>query len=119
VKETQYHVKQLRRQKMTWQQIGDLIGISRSLAWRVAHGKCDSTRARHYFGLPPKVVEVVPCRVCGEVHAKKTCPTTYKAGSRQRAAVDVPKDFDEYQTSVFRLAIRAYASVLAQQIRQP
>lgn len=85
MKNTQSYVQALKRQKMTWQQVGDLIGISRALAWRVGHGLCDSHKARAYFGLPPKLVGVVPCRVCGEVHTHKHCPSPRDKGRYRRA----------------------------------
>ena len=71
--ELQNKIKALKTQKRTWRDVGKIIGIDGSLAWQVAHGKCDSVVARHYFGLPPKTIEAMPCSVCGELHIKKTC----------------------------------------------
>lgn len=65
-----------------------MIGISKALAWNVAHGKSDSVQARHYFGLPPKLVEVAPCAVCGEVHVQKTCARGRDTRPRHRRAGD-------------------------------
>lgn len=86
--ELQNRMKALRARKMTWQEIGDMIGISKALAWNVAHGKSDSVQARHYFGLPPKLVEVTPCAVCGEVHVQKTCARGRNTRPRYRRAGD-------------------------------
>jgi len=84
----QLSINELRaRNSLTWQEIGDLIGISKSLAWRVAHGKCDSAVARHFFGLPQKMVEVLPCVVCGGVHVQKTC-TAKHGRKRYRVALE-------------------------------
>ena len=57
----------LRRQGKTYEQIAERIGVSGALIWKVMKGLCTSRKARAYFGLPPKTVEVEPCR-CGEVH---------------------------------------------------
>ena len=76
-------VKQLKTQKRTWVDVGEAIGISGALAWRVANGRSDSAVARHYFGMPPAVVETEPCPVCGDVHKFKTCVT-----KRRRREVD-------------------------------
>lgn len=100
MKNTQSYVQALKRQKMTWQQIGDLIGISRALAWRVGHGLCDSHKARAYFGLPPKFVEVMPCRVCGEVHTHKHCPSPRDRGRYRRAA-----EFTQERAELFDLML--------------
>jgi hypothetical protein len=102
---------------MTWQAIGDEIGISRALAWRVGHGLCDSVIARHYFGLPPKAVEVMPCRVCGGVHQLKRC--NQNRNPRKRWSTDVPNDFDETEERYFRDRMRDYRDHLVEQIRQP
>ena len=86
--ELQNKLKALRARKMTWQEIGDLIGISKALAWNVAHGKSDSVQARHYFGLPPKLVEIAPCAICGEVHLQKTCAARRNTRPRYRLALE-------------------------------
>jgi hypothetical protein len=92
--ELQNKMNALRAQKMTWEEIGDLIGISAAFAWRVAHGKSDSHKARAYFGLPPKLVEVVPCSQCGEVHTKKTC-TAGHTRPRYRLALEFDNQDDQ------------------------
>lgn len=102
--ELQNKMNALRAQKMTWEEIGDLIGISAAFAWRVAHGKSDSHKARAYFGLPPKLVEVVPCSQCGEVHTKKTC-TARHTRPRIRYACDIPPDCDPV---IFRQEMKAH-----------
>ncbi len=97
-------VKSLKTHSRTWRQIGDMIGISPSLAWNIAHGKCDNVKARHFFNMPLKQVEVMPCIVCGNVHLKKTCTSnTYRKQYRvalefstkeeQQLMIDVLKQY--------------------------
>jgi hypothetical protein len=84
----QIEIKRLKRKLGTWSKVGNELGISRSHAWRVAHGKSDSIKARHYFNLPPKMVAVKPCRVCGEVHQQKTCARQRKKRTRYRVSLE-------------------------------
>ena len=86
--ELQYHIEQLRFKKLTYDQIGKKIGISGALVWKVMKGKCTSHKARHYFGLPPKLVEIAPCAVCGEVHLQKTCAARRDTRPRYRLALE-------------------------------
>lgn len=97
--ELQNKMKALRARKMTWQEIGDMIGISKALAWNVAHGKSDSVQARHYFGLPPKLVEVTPCAVCGEVHVQKTCSRGRDTRPRYRLALEFTSEAERDECS--------------------
>jgi transposase len=84
----QIEIKCLKRKLGTWSKVGNELGISRSHAWRVAHGKSDSIKARHYFDLPPKMVAVKPCRVCGEVHQQKTCAKQRQKRIRYRVSLE-------------------------------
>ena len=86
-------IKRLRTQKQTWRAVGEEIGISGALAWKVAHGLTDSTTARAYFGLPCAPVNVLPCAVCGEVHQHKTCTAKAKRKPVDRMAARLtPED---------------------------
>ena len=89
----EHKVKRLKSKKQTWQAVGEEIGISSALAWKVAHGKCDSAVARHYFNMPPAAVEVAPCVVCGGVHTLKTCNAKRKRNNVDRMAARLsPED---------------------------
>ena len=88
----QIEIKRLKRKLGTWSKVGNELGISRSHAWRVAHGKSDSVKARHYFNLPPKQVLIEPCRVCGEVHRQKTCANRRKKESVDRMPARLSKN---------------------------
>lgn len=83
-------VMSMKTKNNTWQQVGDTIGIVRSLAWRVAHGKCDSAVAREYFELPPKRVTVIPCD-CGEVHMQSHPRTRDRGRYRVALEFDTPE----------------------------
>jgi len=76
---------ELRTKNLSYEQLAKKIGMNRGLLWKVAHGKSDSTQARHYFNLPPKTVSVEPCRVCGEVHQLKGCNKRRKRKQIRRA----------------------------------
>lgn len=95
-------VKSLKTPQNTWKDVGDILGVSKSFAWRIAHGMTDSAQARHALGLPPKAVEVAPCKVCGEVHTLKKCNRKYKKGSRRRLAFDIPADFTDEEAQWLR-----------------
>ena len=70
-------IQDLRENGETYEGIAGKIGVSGALIWKVSKGMCTSHKARAYFGLPPKLVGVVPCSQCGEVHTKKTCTAGY------------------------------------------
>lgn len=88
----QEEVNRLKRKFGTWQKTANEIGISRSHAWNIAHGKSDSVTARHYFGLPPKMVMTEPCRLCGDVHQFKTCTSQRKKRNIDRMAASLSKE---------------------------
>lgn len=71
--ELQRRTMRLKSQNRTWEDVGESIGVSGAMAWKIANGKGDSNVARHHFQLPPRVVEVPPCAACGEVHTLKRC----------------------------------------------
>jgi hypothetical protein len=81
-----YHTMRLYAQLGSWRAVGEKIGISGSLAWRVAHGRTDNAAARAYFGLPCDPVNVLPCAVCGAVHQHKTCTAASKRPPTDRMA---------------------------------
>lgn len=43
--------------KLTWDKVGQIIGISGAFAYRVAHGKSDSKQARKHFNMPKTNVD--------------------------------------------------------------
>ncbi len=47
-------IEKLRNDGQTWEDIGDLIGVSGALIWKVAHGQCDSRQIEKYFFPPCK-----------------------------------------------------------------
>jgi hypothetical protein len=67
--------------------------ISSALAWKVANGKCSSTRITmalihaDRIDAPPPKVEVAVCPTCGELHQmQRTCPTQKRRDERKRRA---------------------------------
>lgn len=107
------------KREFTWQQIGDMIGISRAHAWRVGHGKSDSIKARIYFGIPLKQVQVVPCSKCGGLHQQKKC----KGSSRKRHYVVLEFDSDEEKQEMLQIlrdsasSRKAYSKDLLQTLK--
>ncbi len=86
-------IKTLRARNLSYGKIGKMIGISGAHVWNVEHGKCDSVKARHYFGLPPKEVKTIPCIVCGDVH-KQNHPNP-KDKNRFRVALEFETQEDQ------------------------
>lgn len=77
--------QKLRNNGETYEGIGEKIGVSGALVWKVIKGRCTSHKARQYFGLPPKQVSIVPCS-CGKVHKLKTHPNPKDRGRHRRCA---------------------------------
>ncbi len=48
-------IEKLRNSGQTWEDIGDLIGVSGALIWKIAHGHCESNQVTRYFYPLPKV----------------------------------------------------------------
>ena len=58
--ELQDKISELREKGFSYDKIGDMVGTSGAMIWKVAHGKCSSQTARVYFGLSLKPIPVVP-----------------------------------------------------------
>ena len=81
-------IQDLRENGETYEGIAGKIGVSGALIWKVSKGMCTSHKARAYFGLPPKLVEVTPCAICGEIHLQKTCAKKRYTRPRYRLALE-------------------------------
>lgn len=71
---------------LTYRQLGEKLGVSHGMAYKIVTKGYDSPIARHYFGLPPKEVSVKPCMVCGGVHTLKTCNKKSRKQYRRAAS---------------------------------
>lgn len=68
---------------VSWRKIGLEYGITGGMAYRIAHGyEPREAHIRHTLHLPA-LVEVAPCPKCGEIHLRRTCPTTAKKRARR------------------------------------
>ena len=47
-------IEKLRNSGQTWEDIGDLIGVSGALIWKIAHGYCESKQVTRFFCPPEK-----------------------------------------------------------------
>ena len=81
-------INELRKKGETYEGIAEQCEVSGALIWKISRGKCSSDKVRRAFGLPPKLVEVTPCAICGEVHLQKTCAARRDTRPRYRLALE-------------------------------
>jgi transposase len=71
----QDRMQAMRARGMSWSAVAKILGVSKGAAWRMARGiEPANTKARHAFGLPPKVgprTQYQQVRYCKEHRCRK------------------------------------------------
>lgn len=77
---TMFLLVEMKNSGMSWRQIGDRLGVSSMLVWKVAKGRCKSNAIDAALGIEEKLIEVP------ETQAKKNYPNPRDRGRHRRAA---------------------------------
>ena len=71
----------------SWRKVGEKYGVTKGMAYRIAHGyEPREAHIRHLLNLPA-LVELPPCKTCGGNHGMKRCPG--KGKPRARRAINL------------------------------